>query len=153
MSLAKIYLPALFLFWAGLLFGVSFVATPVKFQAPSLSLGAAVDVGRYTFAWLNRLEIGLALVAVLMLWRGTRSALVRSGTAAVVAWVSAKALWALPLLDERAQAVIDGGSAPPSAIHQIYVVADLIELIVLLALGFATLYAHGTPPRPQVRYR
>ena len=38
-------------------------------------------------------------------------------------------------------------------IHQVYVVADLMELILLLALGFATLYAHGAPPRAQVRYR
>ena len=30
--------------WAGLLMGVSFVATPVKFLAPSLSLAVALDV-------------------------------------------------------------------------------------------------------------
>lgn len=31
--------------WAGLLLGVSFLATPVKFLAPSLSLPVALDVG------------------------------------------------------------------------------------------------------------
>ena len=35
--------------WAGLVLGVSFVATPVKFLAPSLSLADALAVGRVTF--------------------------------------------------------------------------------------------------------
>lgn len=33
------------LFWAGMLAGVSFLATPVKFEAASLSLPVALEVG------------------------------------------------------------------------------------------------------------
>jgi hypothetical protein len=45
------------LFWLGLLAGVSFLATPVKFMAPSLSLPVALDVGRQTFSVFNPLEL------------------------------------------------------------------------------------------------
>ena len=44
------------LVWFGVLAGVSFLATPIKFMAPSLSLSVALDVGRQTFAALNPLE-------------------------------------------------------------------------------------------------
>src|SRR5690606_35153067 len=37
------------LLWLGLLLGVSFLATPVKFAAPTLTLAVALDVGRVTF--------------------------------------------------------------------------------------------------------
>lgn len=145
MSYARLYLPALLLFWAGLLFGVSFLATPVKFQAPSLALSVGIDVGRYTFLWLNRLEwAGVALLAFL-LWRGTRSLSVRTAGAAIALIVAVETWWLLPLLDERAQIVIDGGEAPPSRLHQVYIALDLAELILLLGLGFATLYLAARP--------
>ena len=48
--------------WIGLLLGVSFLATPVKFQAPSLTLPVALDVGRQTFAVFNGVELGLSAV-------------------------------------------------------------------------------------------
>jgi hypothetical protein len=40
--------------WLGLLLGVSFLATPAKFLAPSLALPVALDVGRHTFAVFNK---------------------------------------------------------------------------------------------------
>jgi hypothetical protein len=50
-------LSALALVWAGTLFGVSFLATPVKFLAPSLTLPVALDVGRQTFGVFSLVEI------------------------------------------------------------------------------------------------
>ncbi len=36
---------AILFIWAGLLLGVSFIATPAKFLAPSLPMAQALDVG------------------------------------------------------------------------------------------------------------
>ena len=141
MSYARVYLPALLLFWAGLLFGVSFLATPVKFQAPSLSLAVGVDVGRYTFAWLNRIECVAAVILLALAFAAPWKAWLRAGATAVGLIVALETFWLLPVLDERAEIVIQGGEAPPSRLHQIYIALDLAELILLLALGFATLYA------------
>src|SRR5690606_9509596 len=57
---AVVVLAVASLVWIGALLGVSFLATPVKFLAPSLTLPVALDVGRQTFHWLNRVEIVLA---------------------------------------------------------------------------------------------
>jgi hypothetical protein len=49
-------LTALLLLWAGVVIGVSFLAAPAKFAAPSLSLPVAMDVGRQEFGTLNLVE-------------------------------------------------------------------------------------------------
>ena len=65
-------LTAVLFIWAGLLAGVSFVATPAKFLAPSLPMTQALDVGRWTFHVLSSAEAGFVAVAavlILMAWR------------------------------------------------------------------------------------
>ena len=52
--------------WLGLLVGVSFIATPVKFAAPTLELGPALDVGRVTFALFSKIEWGVAGILALV---------------------------------------------------------------------------------------
>ncbi|MGH6868523.1 MAG: hypothetical protein ACREDA_06585 [Methylocella sp.] len=42
-----ILLPVL---WIGVLIGISFIATPIKFKARSLTLPVALDVGQTTFS-------------------------------------------------------------------------------------------------------
>ncbi len=63
--------------WIGLLIGASFLATPAKFLAPSLSRAAALDVGRHTFAIFNKVEWlpAATLFVVLLVRRGTASLL------------------------------------------------------------------------------
>ena len=43
--------------WLGLVLGVSFLATPVKFRAKSLTRPVALDVGRTTFHAFGKLEV------------------------------------------------------------------------------------------------
>lgn len=75
--------------WAGMLIGVSFLATQATFLAPSLSLQVALDVGRQTFALFGTVEVvcGTLLLAATMLVRSQRRTLLlaASATAAAVA--------------------------------------------------------------------
>ena len=127
---------SLALVWAGLVLGVSFVATPAKFQAPSLPLPIALDVGRHTFKTFGRVE--MALAALLGLRAATspprrRLALV-SGLI-----VLAQALWLWPRLDARTQKIIDGDAASTSSnLHLVYVACEGAKLATLLALGMAS---------------
>ena len=58
---------ALLFIWAGLLLGVSFIATPAKFLAPSLPMAQALDVGRWTFHVLGLIEWGFVAVVGLLI--------------------------------------------------------------------------------------
>ena len=131
--------------WAGLVIGVSFLATPAKFLAPSLPLAAALDVGRQTFFVLNRTELVLgAILAVL----GS----VRAPSFRPLAWAVPGSLallqagWLLPLLDARVQQVLDGGTPPESLLHAVYVGIEVAKLGTLLALGLAARRAIDARP-------
>ena len=126
---------ALALIWAGMVLGVSFLATPAKFLAPSLSRPIALDVGRQTFRIFGRVE--LALTAFLGL-RAAASVRQRSPLAlAPGLFVLAQALWLRPRLDARTRQIAQNGvtTSPSSGLHLAYVACEVAKLAALLTLG------------------
>lgn len=119
--------------WAGLILGVSFLATIAKFQAPSLTLPVALDVGRHTFSQLVRVEWLMSAVVIAAL------AIVKPRRAIVVAWAGSigllvwEALWLLPILDQRVTVLLSGGVNPPSSHHILFVIAESARVLLLLA--------------------
>ncbi len=117
------------LIWLGLVIGVSFVATPIKFTAPSLDLPTALEVGRVTFRLLMRIEWLLALVLVGLIW-GSRLRLPWSALV-VLAIVVVEASWLLPSLGVRTDAIRSGATPPASNLHTFFVAAELLKCAAL----------------------
>jgi hypothetical protein len=131
---------AIALVWAGMLIGVSFVATPIKFSAPSLSLPVALDVGRVTFHLFSRIEWTLA--ATLLLTSAAGTSRVRTVLAVLLAaLVTVQTVWLLPILDARIAAVVAGVPSPPSQHHTLYAIAEAIKLLLLAVAGSSSLSA------------
>ena len=130
--------------WGGLVLGVSFVATPVKFLAPSVSLADALAVGRVTFEALKWIEcVALAaLVLVIYMARPKRHVLVLSS--AVVAILLCQYAWMLPILDARVDTIIEGQELPDSSLHWIYTVLEFLKVALLVVVG---LTGFGDPER------
>lgn len=124
--------------WFGLLIGVSFVATPAKFLAPSLSLPVALDVGRQTFAVFNRIEWVLAAALLPAIFLARRSIVTALAAACTLAIIATETLWLLPLLDERVGMIIAGQAPTPSGHHLLYIWLEGIK-----ALALATIAAVG----------
>jgi hypothetical protein len=135
-------------FWAGLLAGVSFLATPVEFQAVSLSLPVALVVGKVTFWSFSWAEWGLALLLAgfAVFSRGSRLALVSAALVAMI--IALEALWLLPVLDARVDAVIAGTPLPPSSHHMLYAAAEGTKLLLLCVVALTSLYRLGWVPSP-----
>lgn len=127
----------LFLIWAGIIFGVSLLATPAKFLAPDLSLTEALQVGRVTFRVLAVTEaVLLALAFVLVLLKppvSRRSFLWPVVIAGVLLFQYAVLL---PFLNVQTDQVM-AGEAPgqSSSLHIAYVAVELLKLGLLLFLG------------------
>ncbi len=124
--------------WFGILVGVSFIATPAKFLAPSLSLPVALDVGRHTFAVFNRTEWILSATLCGLVLFGARSRLSVIGVVILVALVLAETVWLLPLLDSRVGLIIAGQQPAPSNLHMIYIVCEVAKLLSLLLIVIDT---------------
>ena len=134
---------ALALIWAGMVLGVSFLATPVKFLVKSLPRPIALDVGRQTFRTFGYVE---TVPAVLLGVRAASTPRQRLLAAAPGAIVLAQALWLRPRLSARARQIGQGGAPPPaSALHLVYVACEVTKLGALLGLGLsvATRDANG----------
>jgi hypothetical protein len=127
------------LVWIGLLLGVSFLATPVKFLAPSLTLPVALEVGQQTFEWFSRVEIVLALAALVSAVIFRPRAWVTGLTALLLAVVGLQIGWLLPLLDTRVEVILQGSMPPPSILHSVYVALEAAKLVVLGVVSWIAL--------------
>lgn len=129
------------LLWLGLLLGVSFLATPVKFMAPSLSLSVALDVGRQTFTVFNMIEalLSVTLVSLALTSRHSRPMIV---AVVMVVLVVLQRFWLLPVLDARVETILQGEQPPPSSLHEVYIAVDVVKLGLLSLAAVLTWRAH-----------
>lgn len=121
--------------WAGLVLGLSFIETPLKFQAPGISEVLGVGIGRLVFSTLNRIEAALTILLLAMLWMEPLDRMKWGLFGIVAAIVLLQTLWLLPLLDTRAQLLLDGNPAPPSFHHLLFIGVEAVKLLVLFTLG------------------
>ncbi|HMR29387.1 MAG TPA: hypothetical protein PKA13_01325 [Geminicoccaceae bacterium] len=131
--------------WAGIVIGVSFIATIAKFDAPSLTLPVALDVGRHTFAPLARIEWGLWLALLVAGGLAARSRARIVGIATLGAILALQALWLLPTLDARVELVLAGVTPPPSSLHLLFVGCEMVKIAILGGLAFVELTRLSKP--------
>lgn len=139
--------------WMGIVIGVSFLATPVKFTADSLTRPVALDVGRATFHALAYLEWALVAVAAVLIWHAAASGHRLSRRAVTAAGVIVVALalqsaWLLPALDERVALIIAGTEPPPSHLHTLYGVVEITKVAALGLLGVSATPTHVLTDAP-----
>jgi len=133
------------LVWLGMILGVSFVATPLKFQLPGLTLEMALDIGRLVFGVFNKIEIVFAvLMALLVILSKQRD---KSVVALGVVWLTLvlQTFWLLPVLLDRIEMIVQGQKPAPSALHSIYVMLEVVKALALAVYGIVNIY-HSTAP-------
>jgi hypothetical protein len=116
---------------------ISFMEAPLKFQAPGVTLGVGLGIGRLIFWTLNKIEIVLAIIMVISLFVNKpkgRIPVLAFGIIAALLFL--ETVWLLPVLDARATGVINGTAAPYSNMHIFYIAFDAIKFLLLFALGW-----------------
>ena len=139
-TLNKLKNPAWLCFsWFGISLGVAGIATPVRFQTPSLSREVAADVGRAVFLALNKVELAL-LVGLLILVRVSgRSREYLLPGAALALIVIIQSAWLLPELAARADMIAAGDTPSETMAHALYSALELGKYVLLFWIGFAAL--------------
>lgn len=133
----------------GMVVGVSFLATPVKFQAPSLDLAVALEIGRHTFAAFSKVEWGLATLLGTTVFFPRASRAETAFATIVVAIVAVQALWLLPILDTRVEAAIGGRPLPSSSHHMLYATMEAGKALVLVAIASVAMFRLGWRDKPE----
>jgi hypothetical protein len=140
LALARCGLGALIILWAGILIGVSFLAAPAKFNATTLSRPVAMDVGRQEFGTLNVTEIALGVVTLMLAAYARVERTIWFGLAIAAGVVILQGLWLLPVLDARAQLIIQGETPPSAPWHTLYIAIEVLKLLALLLVGWLALW-------------
>jgi len=128
--------------WFGLVCGISFLETPLKFRAPNITLPLGLGIGRIVFSAVNKVEIALAtlfLISMFFVRPENEFPLLYFGV--IVFLLILQTIWLLPSLNARAAAVINETFATSSYTHFIFIAFEVIKVILLLALGASL--AHG----------
>ena len=123
--------------WLGFVGAISFMEAWLKFRAPGITLPLGLGIGRLVFHALNIVEWVL-LIGILVnlylrhgfsyqpfyLWLLIPSVILILQT-----------VWVLPTLDARAELHIQGELVPPSKIHLVYVLFELLKVSCLMTFG------------------
>ncbi|WP_300264831.1 hypothetical protein [Microbacterium sp.] len=127
----RLLLPAV---WIGLIIGLSFMETPLKFLAPGITTPLGLGIGRLVFVALS--VAGWAILVVLTLIGRARPRETRGG------WLLIGVMWLVmavesfvirPLLAARSDVIIAGGDPGESWLHYGYIAAELLLLASLVA--------------------
>ena len=122
--------------WLGLVGGISFIETPLKFRAPNITLPLGLGIGRIVFSALNKVEIALAALLLISLFFVRPENKFSLIFYVIIAFLLIlQTVWLLPALNTRAAALISESFATSSRVHFIYIAFEVIKFILLPALG------------------
>ena len=131
--------------WIGLTVGISFVAIPEIFTAPSVARPQALSAASVAFAALSRAELfTLVLLLVIVRLSGWAKTLwIYVSVLALV--VLLQSAWLMPELAERTRQIVAGVEPGPSSAHLMYASLEIVKVLLLLILGFRTLQSRAKP--------
>jgi hypothetical protein len=126
---------ALTFVWVGLLIGLVFIETPLKFHADGITPALALGIGKLVFAALNAIEWGLLICLTAALFRLKLPKTPAALLTLLLIIVAAQTFYLLPILNDRVAQYQQGITPPASTTHTIYMIIDGIKLIALITLG------------------
>lgn len=129
-------LGAIFFVWLGILLGVSFLSTPVKFQAPHLTLAVALEVGKVTFHLLHKVEWGLFALILLVAYLAQVDKKIYKNMFILLTILIVQNFWLIPALDLRIDSIVAGTVLPPGNFHLTYIMTEILKLVLLGFIAF-----------------
>lgn len=135
--------------WFGAVATVSFMETPLKFQAPNITLPLGLGIGRLVFQALNVSEIVMALLLAFSIFlsepKDRRPVWFFNFTLVILIL---QTVWLLPALGARTDMIIAGQTPAPSDLHLFYIIFEAVKLVLLFTLG-AVLVKQNIAPQDE----
>ena len=125
------------LIWIGIIIGISFVATPAKFLATTVSLVDALAIGRATFSVFFWIECALFILLTYLVALDKGLSFDLFGMLLVLlGLLVTNYLVIQPILYQRVQSLIDGHVIEPSSMHRLYILLETLKLLWLTCLSW-----------------
>lgn len=121
--------------WLGMVLGISFLETPLKFRAPGITLSLGLGIGRIVFRALNLVEVVLAIAVTALVLGSDHSVSETWIVTAVVLCLAVQIAGIRRLLNARTDRVLAGDTGPGSKVHLVYIALEVAKVGLLIALG------------------
>lgn len=124
--------------WIGFVLGISFLEAWLKFRAPGITIQVGLGIGRLVFNALNKVEWAFAiLILVIFMWnRQIYMDWSNIYFLFVLLILIVQTIWLLPLLDKRAEEIIEGKQIEHSRLHIYFVICEAFKVVSLYITGF-----------------
>jgi len=134
---------ALIFLWIGFVCAISFMEAWLKFQAPGISLGLGLGIGKLVFGMLDKIEWLFAVIILFYLIQSKQIITHKSNFILLVPFLilAVQSFWLLPSLNLRADLIIEGKNPPASSLHFYYVGLEIVKIVCLAYLGVRYLKA------------
>lgn len=133
--MSLIFIKTLALLWAGMILGISFFESWVKFKAPSLDKVTGLDVGRTVFSYFHYLQLVLLSFLIFLnlidglLWMQILLLFIITSTLIL------QIFWLFPILCQRVTELAQGKVLSSSNAHVFYGISELVKFCALVTLG------------------
>lgn len=123
--------------WIGFVCAISFMEAWLKFQAPGITLGLGLGIGRLVFSALNKIEwVFMISILVTSIYSKTLKINWTSSFYYMIALILLiQTLYLLPALDLRAEKIINQQTVEKSNLHFYYVTMEFIKVVMLFLFG------------------
>ncbi|HEY8661263.1 MAG TPA: hypothetical protein VIL78_19675 [Hanamia sp.] len=120
------------LLWAGMILGISFLESWVKFRAPTLTKAIGLDVGRTVFNSFHKVQCILLMVIILnaIFIKLTLINWLIVGMLIIICIL--QLTWLFPTLNRRVNTILAGGKPQNSHIHKAYGIFEIAKFLILV---------------------
>ncbi len=135
--LIKIMIAVIYL-WIGFVCAISFMEAWLKFRAEGVTQSIGLAIGRLVFFALNKIEIVFAIFTIVFSYFSIREKFNETYLYVLVVpvlIVLVQTVYLLPILDERAELMVQNKTVPSSNAHLIYVIMEVIKVASLFWVG------------------
>lgn len=131
--------------WLGFVGAISFMEAWLKFKAPGIDIPLGLGIGRLVFNALNKVEWVCLVLIVIQFSVHHRFATTNQWISAAILLIIllAQTFWLLPILDSRAELIINHQPLPPSNFHFYYVALEITKVSVLFILLYKMIVHKG----------
>lgn len=109
----------------------------LKFQAPNITLELGLGIGKLVFTALNIMEIvfliSVSINSIVLYKKENKS--IHYSFLIIVLIMLMQTSWLLPILNTRAEQIINGIILEKSNIHFIYVMLEVLKVVCLFIFG------------------
>ena len=126
----------------GIITAISFIETPLKFQVEGMTLPIALGLGKLMFGISTNIQLGAILLIFLVLLTQKNTpdkTWIFVSTVSIIFLLAMEKFWMLPILDARADVLMQGKGLPPTPLHDYFIYAEVIKFVLILVLAIQQL--------------